>query len=192
MQMRKMLTMLLCAVLITAQLAAQNRTVTGKVTDANGKPVANASVVVKGTSTGTTTNNDGNFSITVSPSSKVLIFSSIGLAEQEVNIGNKGIINAFLQSVDQSLKEVVVVGYGVQKKKEVTGAIAKLGGDDIENKPFTSIDKALQGGIAGLQSVAASGQPGAAQNIRLRGIGSISAGANPLGVIDCVPVNTGV
>ena len=191
MQMRKMLTMLLCAVLITAQLAAQNRTVTGKVTDANGKPVANASVVVKGTSTGTTTNNDGNFSITVSPSSKVLIFSSIGLAEQEVNIGNKGIINAFLQSVDQSLKEVVVVGYGVQKKKEVTGAIAKLGGDDIENKPFTSIDKALQGGIAGLQSVAASGQPGAAQNIRLRGIGSISAGANPLWVIDGVPVNTG-
>lgn len=189
--MRKTLTMLLCAVLITVQLAAQNRTVTGKVTDANGKPVANASVVIKGTSTGTTTNDEGNFSITVSPSSKVLVFSSIGLAEQEVSIGNKGIINAALQTLDQSLKEVVVVGYGTQKRPEVTGAINKIGGADIENKPFTSIDKALQGASPGLQSVAASGTPGAAQAIRIRGIGSINANAAPLWVIDGVPVNTG-
>lgn len=189
--MRKFLTMLLCAVLITAQAAAQNRTVTGKVTDANGKPVANASVIIKGTSTGTSTKEDGTYSISVAPSSKVLVISSIGLAEQEVVIGNKGVINAVLQTTDQNLKEVVVVGYGTQKRPEVTGSIGKIGGADIENKPFTSIDKALQGATAGLQSVAASGTPGAAQNIRIRGIGSINAGANPLWVIDGVPVNTG-
>ena len=189
--MRKFLTMLLCAILITAQVTAQNRTVTGKVTDANVKPVANASVIIKGTSNGTSTKEDGTFSISVSPSNKVLIFSSIGLAEQQVVIGNKGIINVILQTTDQNLKEVVVVGYGTQKRPEVTGAIGKIGSADIENKPFTSIDKALQGATAGLQSVASSGTPGAVQSIRIRGIGSITAGANPLWVIDGVPVNTG-
>ncbi len=189
--MRKFLTMLLCAVLITAQATAQNRTVTGKVTDANGKPVANASVLIKGTSTGTSTKEDGTYSISVAPSNKVLIISSVGLAEQEISIGNKGVINVVLQTTDQNLKEVVVVAYGLQKKPEVTGSYGRVGGADIENKPFTSIDKALQGATAGLQSVAASGTPGSTQAIRIRGIGSISAGASPLWVIDGVPVNSG-
>lgn len=189
--MRKFLTMLLCAVLITAQATAQNRTVTGKVTDANGKPVANASVLIKGTTNGTSTKEDGTYSISVAPSNKVLIISSVGLAEQEISIGNKGVINAVLQTTDQNLKEVVVVAYGLQKKPEVTGSYGRVGGADIENKPFTSIDKALQGATAGLQSAAASGTPGSAQAIRIRGIGSISAGASPLWVIDGVPVNSG-
>jgi TonB-dependent starch-binding outer membrane protein SusC len=182
---------MLCSFFAISQLAAQNRTVIGKVTDPNGKAIANASVLIKGTNVGTSTKEDGSFSINVSPSNKVLIFSSVGLAEQEVTIGNKGVINTVLQTTDQSLKEVVVVGYGTQKKPEVTGAISKIGGADIENKPFTSIDKALQGATAGLQSAAASGTPGSAQAIRIRGIGSINAGSAPLWVIDGVPVNTG-
>jgi hypothetical protein len=107
--------MLLCAVLFTAQVTAQNRTVTGKVTDANGKPVANASVIIKGTTTGTSTKEDGTFSISISPSAKVLVISSVGLAQQEVSIGNKGIINTVLQATDQNLKEVVV-GVMVHKR----------------------------------------------------------------------------
>jgi TonB-linked SusC/RagA family outer membrane protein len=189
--MRKIMMSLLVLLGFVFSANAQDRTVTGKITDAKGNPVPDVSVTIKGTNIGTTTNQNGEYSIPVSPKAKVLIFSSIGLATQEVSIGNKGIINTSLQSTEKDLTEVIVVGYGTQKKPEATGAISKIGGADIENKPFTSIDKALQGATAGLQSSATSGQPGATQSIRIRGIGSISAGAAPLWVIDGVPVNTG-
>ncbi|MGF2414833.1 MAG: TonB-dependent receptor plug domain-containing protein, partial [Ferruginibacter sp.] len=189
--MRKILILLLCSFFAVVQLNAQNRTVTGKVTDANGNPVANASVVVKGTSIGTTTATDGTFSLQVNSTVKSLSISSINFGEQQFSIGRDNTVKAILQAADTKLTEVLVVAYGTQKKKEITGAIGRVGGQDIENKPFTSIDKALQGATAGVQSLAASGQPGAAQNIRIRGIGSINAGANPLWVIDGIPVNTG-
>lgn len=189
--MRKVFYLLLCSLFAVMQLSAQNRTVTGKVTDAGGKPISNASVVVRGTKTGTVTTSDGSFSLQVGTSVKFLTISAINFAEQQVSIGKTNIVNATLLEAETKLTEVVVVGYGTQKKKEVTGSIAKIGGKDIENKPFTSIDKGLQGGIAGVQSVANSGQPGAVQNIRIRGIGSITAGANPLWVVDGVPINTG-
>ncbi len=189
--MRKILILLMCSFFAIVQLAAQNRTVTGKVTDVSGNPIANASVIVRGTAFGTTTSKDGTFSIQVSNTLKSLTISSINFGEQQFAIGKDNTINATLQAVDSKLTEVIVVGYGTQKKKEVTGAISRIGGDDIENKPFTSIDKALQGASAGVQSLATSGQPGATQSIRIRGIGSITAGADPLWVIDGVPVNTG-
>jgi TonB-linked SusC/RagA family outer membrane protein len=189
--MRKFILSIVAIVAFVFATHAQNRLVTGKVTDANGNPISNASVVVTGKNIGTSTGSDGSFSIQVPNSAKSFTISSVNFAEIVVGIPKSNSVIAILQSANNKLTEVVVVGYGVQKKKEVTGSIAKIGGDDVENKPFTSVDKALQGSIAGLQSVAASGQPGAAQNIRLRGIGSISAGANPLWVIDGVPVNTG-
>jgi TonB-linked SusC/RagA family outer membrane protein len=173
------------------QISAQNRTVTGKVTDSKGKAIPNASVIVRGTKVGTLTGNDGSFNLQVAASVKSLTISAINFGEQQFSISRDNSVNAILLPVDTRLTEVVVVGYGTQKKKEVTGSIAKIGGKDIENKPFTSIDKGLQGGIAGVQSLAASGQPGAVQNIRIRGIGSITAGANPLWVVDGVPINTG-
>jgi TonB-dependent starch-binding outer membrane protein SusC len=191
MQMRKFLILLMCSFFALTQITAQNRTVTGKVTDEKGNPIANASVFVRGTSTGTTTSNDGSFSLQVSTSAKTLVVSAINFGGQQFSIGKDNSVIAKLEAADTKLTEVVVVGYGTQKKKESTGAIGKIGGADIENRPFTSPDKALQGGVAGVQSLAASGQPGAAQNIRIRGIGSINAGANPLWVIDGVPVNTG-
>lgn len=189
--MRKFLFSLVAVLAFVFAASAQNRTVTGKVTDANGNPIQNASVVAKGKNIGTSTGPDGTFSISVPGDVKSLIISSVNFTAQTVAIQAGNIAFASLTAADNKLSEVVVVGYGVQKKKEVTGAITKIGGDDIENRPFTSVDKALQGSVAGLQSVAASGTPGAAQNIRIRGIGSISAGANPLWVIDGVPVNTG-
>jgi TonB-linked SusC/RagA family outer membrane protein len=189
--MRKLLTLLLCAVFAVGQLAAQTRTVKGTVTDSKGSPVSNASVVVKGTTVGTTTDASGNFSINVPASAKALTVSSLNFTSQEVGISGKSSVTVSLVSTAQDLQEVVVVGYGTNKKSNLTGSVATLKAADVENLPFSSVDKALQGKVAGLQSVAASGQPGASQNIIIRGISSINGSSNPLWVIDGIPVNTG-
>ena len=187
--MRKFLTLLVMVVFTTFAMA-QNKTVTGKVTDENGAPVANASVLIKGTTKGVTTGNDGSFSISVPSTAKSLVISSVNFASKEVVIKGSVITVALLSSTS-SLDEVVVVGYGTQRKVALTGSQATIKGTLLEDKPFTSVDKGLQGAIAGLQSVATSGTPGASQAIRIRGIGSISASSEPLWVIDGVPVNTG-
>lgn len=189
--MRKLVTMLLCVVLAITQIAAQSRTVKGKVTDSKSNPVPNASVVVKGTTTGTTSDANGDFSINVPASAKSLVISSLNFASQEVSIGTKTNITVSLLSAEQDLQEVVVVGYGSKKKSDLTGSVATLKAAEIENLPFSSVDKALQGKVAGLQSVAASGQPGASQNIIIRGISSINGSSNPLWIVDGIPVNTG-
>ena len=170
---------------------SQTRTVNGKITDENGSPVLGASVVVKGSSIGTTSDTAGLYIIMIPPKGKVLVFSSINKQSKEITIGEQTIINVTLTRREQIMDEVVVVAYGTQKKTNVTGSLNTVNYDVVENKPFTSIDKALQGLVSGLQSVAASGAPGANQQIRLRGIGSIGANANPLWVIDGVPVNSG-
>ncbi|MBV9986484.1 MAG: TonB-dependent receptor [Chitinophagaceae bacterium] len=189
--MRKLVTMLLCIVLAASQLAAQTRTIKGKVTDSKSSPVSNASVVVKGSTTGTTTDANGDFSISVPASAKALVISSLNFASQEVSIVNRNSVLVSLVSTTQDLQEVVVVGYGTQRKTNVTGSVATVKAAEIENKPFSSVDKALQGAVAGLQSVASSGAPGSAQNIRIRGVSSINASNAPLWVIDGVPVNSG-
>lgn len=189
--MRKLVTMLCCVVLAVSQLAAQTRTIKGKVTDDKSSPIANASVVVKGATTGTTTDAEGNFSLNVAATARTLVISSLNFASQEVSIVNKTSVTVSLQSNTQNLQEVVVVGYGTKKKVDLTGSVATVKSDEIENRPFTSVDRALQGKVAGLQSVQSSGQPGAAQNILIRGVSSISASTSPLWVIDGVPVNTG-
>lgn len=189
--MRKLVTMLLCVVFAITQIAAQTRTVKGKVTDSKSNPVPNASVVVKGTTTGTTSDANGDFSINVPASAKSLVISSLNFTSQEVAIGTKTNLTVSLLSAEQDLQEVVVVGYGSKKKSDLTGSVATLKAAEIENLPFSSVDKALQGKVAGLQSVAASGQPGASQNIVIRGISSINGSSNPLWIVDGIPVNTG-
>lgn len=189
--MRKFLTMLFCVVFAVFQVTAQTRTIKGKVTDDKNSPVANASVVVKGATSGTNTDSDGNFSINVPASARILVVSSLNFASQEVSIVNKTTVNVALATSEQNLQEVVVVGYGTKKKVDLTGSVATVKAAEIENRPFTSVDRALQGKVAGLQSVQGSGQPGAAQNILIRGVSSISASNSPLWVIDGVPVNTG-
>jgi TonB-linked SusC/RagA family outer membrane protein len=182
---------MLCIVVAITQVAAQTRVVKGKVTDEKNIPVANASVLVKGTKTGTTTASDGSFSLSVLPSAKILVISSVNFESHEVTIGNQTNFTVSLKTTSQVLDEVVVVGYGTTKKADVTGAIATVKAPDIENKPFTSPDKALQGAVAGLQSTASSGAPGSNQQIRIRGVSSINANNNPLWVIDGIPANTG-
>jgi TonB-dependent starch-binding outer membrane protein SusC len=179
----------LCAFLISVTaLNAQTRTVTGKVTDDKGAALSGVSV--RAGNAGVNTDASGNYTLKVPTTVKTLTFSYVGFASVTKDItGNT--VDVRLAPENAALTEVVVVGYGTQKRADVTGSVATVKAADIENKPFSSIDKALQGQVAGLQSVAASGQPGASQAILIRGVSSISAGNAPLWVIDGVPVNTG-
>ena len=188
--MRKIL-FLLCGVLfLVGQLSAQNRTVSGKVTDAAGTAVSNASVIVKGTRVGTTSNANGNFSFSVPANAKALIVSAVGLASIEVSIPASGNVGVTLQQDDKKLEEVIITGYQVRKKRDEAGAISTIRGKEIENLPNPSLDKALQGRAAGVLVQSNSGIPGGGINVRIRGTGSFLAGTQPLYVIDGVQLNT--
>lgn len=189
--MRKILLTLFVAFAFVFNAAAQDRTITGRILDDKGAPLSGVSVLVKGTTLGANTGADGTYSIKVPATAKTLVLSSIGLETMEISIGNKASINATLQSENKGLQEVVVVAYGTQKKATLTGSVATVSGAEIENRPFSSVDKALQGSVAGLQSVASSGAPGASQDVRIRGVSSINAGNAPLYVLDGAIMNTG-
>jgi TonB-linked SusC/RagA family outer membrane protein len=189
--MRKILSFISLLVLYCAPLLAQN-TITGKVTDGrDGSPLAGVTVRLKEGGTAVVTKEDGTYRIPGVGKQSILVFSSIGFAAEEVNVGSKTNINIALSTEEKKLQEVVVVAYGSSDKKKVTGSIAKVSGKELENVPMPSVDAMLQGKVAGLQSVASSGQPGAAQEVRIRGIGSINASSEPLYVIDGIPANTG-
>lgn len=189
--MRRILLLFLCTLLTIGQLWAQSRTIRGKVTDEKGLPLANASVLVKGTSTGTNTDAEGNFSINVNSGARTLVISSLNFTTLEVDITGKNTVTAALRTATANLDEVVVIAYGTQSRVRTTGATTKIAGEQFNNVPLPSVDAMLQGKAAGLQSVAASGQPGALSQIRIRGIGSISASSSPLFVVDGIPVVTG-
>jgi TonB-linked SusC/RagA family outer membrane protein len=187
--MKKLLLVITCILSVTVLFA--QRTISGKVTDDKGNPLSNVSVSVKGTTAGTTTQVDGTYSLSVPANSRTLVFTSVDMVAQEVNLTSSATISVAMVTQEKSLGEVVVVAYGTQTKKKVTGAISKVDGADLENKPFTSVDQMLQGKVPGLLSTAPTGQPGGLQQVRIRGIGSITAGAAPLYVVDGVPINTG-
>lgn len=188
--MRKLVTLFLCVVLSALQLSAQNRTITGKITDPDGKSIAGASVRVKGTTQGVSANDQGAFTISVPTSAKTLLVSYIGMQEQEVKIGTTPTLNVQLLPVDKSLDEVVVVGYQAVKRKDLNGAISTIGSKELAQKPISNFTQLLQGKTAGLQVVGSSGQPGAAGFIRIRGTGSINASNEPLIMIDGIQVSS--
>jgi TonB-linked SusC/RagA family outer membrane protein len=178
--------------LLLGHAFAQNKSIHGKVTDDKGNPLPNVSIVVKGLSHGTSTGADGTFTMSVPATARTLVVSSIGFANSEVAIGSKVEFSLSLTSAsDKDLQDVVVVGYGTTKKSDLTSSIAKVGGDKVANIPFTSVDQALQGKAAGMQSTGFSGQPGANQQVRIRGVGSYSASSQPLYVVDGVQINSG-
>jgi TonB-linked SusC/RagA family outer membrane protein len=190
--MRKILIFLSCTLLLLGRVAAQNHKITGTVLDASGVPVAGASVIIKGTSAGTSTGTDGGFTLTVPPNGKTVIISAVNFTTLEFVIPNKDKLGPMtLQPANQNLNEVVVVAYGQTKKTNITGSVVVVKGSDLADKPFTSVDKALQGAVAGVEVSSTSGAPGSATDIRIRGIGSISASAAPLWVIDGVEATTG-
>jgi TonB-linked SusC/RagA family outer membrane protein len=159
--------------------------VKGKVTDIKGGPLPGVSVKLQGTSVGTVTNVNGEFSI-AAPGDGVLVFSYIGYQNTSVPIGGKSVVSATLSETNQNLNEVVVVGYGTTKKIDVTGSISSVKGADIQNLPVSSVTQALDGRASGVNIVSNGGAPGAAPSIRIRGTGTIND-ANPLVVIDGVP-----
>jgi TonB-linked SusC/RagA family outer membrane protein len=178
------LVMLLC---LFAGVALAQRTVTGRVTDAgdgNGLPGVN--VTVPGTTTGATTDASGHFKLTVPDAGKTLSFSFLGYQAQTVAIGEQAVINVSLQSTTKGLGEVVVVGYGVQNRRDVTGTIATIKGADIKNLPVSDAAQAIQGRVTGVDIVRSDGSPGTEPAIRIRGTGTIN-NADPLVIIDGVP-----
>lgn len=187
--MKKLLLIVACMLSVTVLLAQRN--VTGSVKDDKGNPVQGASIQVKGTKRGTTTKADGTFSLEVPSTARTLVISYVGFTSQEVSANNSN-INVSLAPVAAALDEVVLTGYGnAQRKKNITASIASVSGKELENKPFTSVDQMFSGKVAGLIAPSFSGQPGAAQPIRIRGIGSVSATSSPLFVVDGVILNSG-
>ena len=167
-------------------------TVRGMVTDAAGEPLIGATVMIKGTTTGTTTDVDGSFELNIPGQSTVLQVSYTGFQQQEVTVtaANSRVTIALQESVSE-LSEVIVVGYGETRKEALTGSVSSLRSEKLEQVPLASVEQALQGNIAGLQAVMGNGQPGANVQVRIRGIGSISASSEPLYVIDGIPVTAG-
>ena len=165
---------------------AQNK-VSGTVVDAQGEPVIGASVLVKGTSNGTVTDFTGNYVINNVPSKGVLVISYIGYRTQNITLGGKSQINVTLEEDKQLLDEVVVVGYGVQRKSDVTGALTRVGEKELNAKPVNNAFEALQGKAAGVD-ITTSERPGTVGSISIRGQRSINAGQGPLYVVDGVPL----
>jgi TonB-dependent starch-binding outer membrane protein SusC len=171
---------------------AQPRTITGQVLQANtGDPLPGISILEKGTQNGTITDNNGNYSIRVNPSSSHLVFSFIGMKTMEIPIEGRSIIDASMEEDVIGLEEVVAIGYGSVKKSDLTGSVGSVKVEDVMKNPVTSLDQALQGRVAGVQIVQTSAQPGGSTLFRIRGASSIYAANEPLYVIDGMQVNTG-
>jgi TonB-linked SusC/RagA family outer membrane protein len=170
---------------------AQTQTVSGTVTAASdGFPLPGVTVLEKGTSNGVTTGVDGEYQLSVQPNA-TLVFRFIGMTTQEIPVGGRSTIDVQLATDQKVLEEVVVVGYGTQERREVTGATAKVTAEELQDIPVVSVDQALQGRAAGVQISQNSGTPGSGISVRVRGATSISANNQPLYVVDGVPLTTG-
>ncbi len=182
--------MLTFSFLMLSALGFAQKTVSGTVVDATGEPVIGASVIVKGTSTGTVTDFDGNFTIQNVPESATLVFSYVGFRTQNAAVAGKSQINVTLEEDKQLLDEVVVVGYGVQRKSDVTGALTRVGEKELNAKPVSNAFEALQGKAAGVD-ITSSERPGTVGSIMIRGTRSLNASSAPLYVVDGVPLQSG-
>jgi TonB-dependent starch-binding outer membrane protein SusC len=170
--------------------AQNNFPVTGKITDNTGSPLAGVTVLIKGTKIATSTDQDGTFSINAPSGSSVLIFSSVGFISREVSIDNKGQVNVSLSAADNSMDQVVVIGYGAVKKKDVTGAVTGINEKEIKSRPTTDALQAMQGKVAGVD-ITSNERPGTVGTINIRGVRSLTASNSPLYVVDGIPLMTG-
>ncbi|MEO6915492.1 MAG: SusC/RagA family TonB-linked outer membrane protein [Chitinophagaceae bacterium] len=190
--MRKTLSMMVGLLLFGAQLFAQNRVITGKITDDKNAPVGNASVIIKGRSVGTTTNPDGTFTLSIPTTAKTLVVSQVGMKEEEISLTTSGNYNVTLTPGQNQMEEVVVLGYGTGRKVgSVVGDIARVSGDRLQDRPAGNAFDALQGKVAGLQVLTSSGEPSASSSVRLHGTGSLGAGSTPLYILDGIPIDPG-
>lgn len=176
--------------MLATALYAQDQTITGQVSDlSTNEPLPGVNILAKGTSSGTVTDVNGNYQLTVADQVTSLVYSSIGYETFEEEINGRSVINLALSPDIQSLSEIVVVGYGTQDKKELTGAIASVDAESIKDLPVTGIDQALAGQVPGVQVSQSNAAPGGAVNIRVRGTVSINSGSQPLYVMDGFPLS---
>lgn len=193
MKIRPLILLALCMVWQTFSALAQSRDVTGKVVSPTNEPLSGATIHVKGTSVSTVAQADGTFRISVPSGSNTLVITHLGMLQQEVTVTDSRPLSiTMMQGASANLDEVIVVGYGTQKKSVVTGAISSVRAADLENQPLTRVEQALQGRTSGLTISSNSGQPGASSTVRLRGFTSFGNGKNePLWVVDGVVVDNG-
>lgn len=199
--MRKNLQLISCfcvAILFSLESFAQNRTVSGTVVEANGTGLPGVNVIVKGTNKGTTTDIDGKYSVTVSSDNDVLIFSFVGMLNEEVTVGARSTLDITMEEDSEVLDEVVVVGYGTMERSNVTGAISTVNVDEIQKVPVPNVVESLRGQVAGVRVQRGNGQPGSGVSFTIRGINSLGEGANgvqaanqPIIVVDGVPLPSG-
>lgn len=182
---------LLCSLMlfIAGVINAQTKPITGKVTDEGGNPVPGATVQIKGTSTGTATDVNGVFKVNVPSSATTLIISFVGYVQQEVSISGKSEVSVSLQPSSTTLSDVVVVGYGTTRKKDLTGSVVSIKSADFNKGIVTAPDQLIQGKVAGLMVMANSGAPGGATTVRIRGNSSVRTGNQPLYVVDGTPLD---
>lgn len=182
--------LILCPILLLlTHIVQAQKTVTGKITDEKGSPVAGASIVVKGGKTGTTTDATGSFRLTVPSSTTALTATFVGYTDQDVDVSSSSDVSISLQPDNTSLTDVVVIGYGTARRKDLSGSYSTVTAKNFNQIPATTPDQLLQGKVPGLQVTVASGQPGAAAAVRIRGNNSIRAGTDPLYVVDGVPLD---
>ncbi len=167
---------------------AQDKQITGKVKDAKGVAMPGVSIAVKGSSKGTNSDADGNYKLSV-PDKAVIVFSFVGYETQEVQVGNRSVVDVALTESSQSLNEVVVIGYGTVKKKDLTGAVNAIGSKDFNKGVIISPEQLMQGRVPGVAITQGNGEPGGPINIRIRGTSSVRNGNNPLFVVDGVPLS---
>ena len=175
-------------ILLFPLLMFAQQTVKGTVTETTGGiPLPGVGVIIKGTIIGTATDFDGNYTLENVNTGDILVFSFVGFKTQEITVSST-IINIALVESTEVLDEVIIVGYGVQRKSKVQGSAVRVNGDALKDAPVSSFDAALQGKAAGVQVIQGSGLAGSANVVRVRGISSISAGGDPLYVIDGIPI----
>ncbi|MCU4176683.1 SusC/RagA family TonB-linked outer membrane protein [Carboxylicivirga sp. N1Y90] len=187
--MKKVLLALSFMVIVSLQaLVAQTTNITGTVTDASdGSPIPGVSVFVKGTTVGTVTQPDGVYNLSVPNDAEILVFSFVGMTSQEIAIAGQTKIDAVMSSDSENIDEVIVVAYGTSTKGSYTGSAAVIDAETIEKRQVSNVSQALSGTMAGVQVLSNNGQPGEDATIRIRGVGSINAGSDPLYVVDGVP-----
>ncbi|MBX2934322.1 MAG: TonB-dependent receptor [Ferruginibacter sp.] len=189
--MNKLLLLLTILFFIPFSMMAQDKTITGKVTDESGVAVAGVNVTVKGAKKATQTDKDGNFSITVSGKAE-LIFTSVGFAAKTVAVGNAAVVNVTLQKAVNTLDDVVVIGYQTVKRKDLLASVSSVGAKDLKDIPINSAAEALNGRLAGVTATTAEGSPDAQINIRVRGGMSITGDNTPLYIVDGIQVENGL
>ncbi|WP_159518012.1 SusC/RagA family TonB-linked outer membrane protein [Sunxiuqinia indica] len=169
-------------------LRQQQKTITGKVTDSNDLPLPGVTVVIKGSTVGTITDLDGEYQISEVPTNSTLVFSFVGLKTQEIQVEGRSAIDVTMVEDAIGLDEVVAIGYGTVRKRDLTGSVVSVGADKLEERPYSNAMQALSGQVSGVQITQTQGAPGIAPTVKVRGASSINAGTTPLYVVDGIPL----